>query len=258
MTARDAATEADPTDEVVSDDAATPAAGSGVVGDDTAGAADTVDTDTDTDTDTATDTAATDDAGRRAGRRERRRHRHAAGDTAAATPTPTPTPARRGRGRLVVAALVVAALFAGVMVGLYLVRRPDPVAGLSSSQQAAIDAATQAAVNLQTFRRASFDQDFANALASLTPEFASQQLEPRKDALQQQLTSGGRDASATALSSGLVSSTASQAVVLVVTNTTQTADDGTSTPFVFSRLQLTLQYTGGKWLVSDLTSVGLS
>lgn len=164
----------------------------------------------------------------------------------------------RGRGRWLAAAVVVSLLFAAAMVVLWQVRRPADIPGITPTQQAAVDAASQEAVNLQTFRRASFDQDFANALAGLTSDFGKSQLLPKKDALQQQLTAGKRDATAKALSAGLVSSTPTSAVVLVVTNTTQTGDDGTSTPFVFSRLQLTLQLVGGKWLVSDLKSVGLS
>ncbi|MHA3702657.1 hypothetical protein ACXR2U_10790 [Jatrophihabitans sp. YIM 134969] len=261
MTTRDTATDTDTTDEVAPDDAATSEGGTdpAAVEPTTPGAsdrsrrhrrrhaADDTDEVADTDTDTDTDTDSRDEptgahaaSGRAAGRRRRER------------------PTGRRRRWPLMAAVVVAALFAGAMVGLWAATRPDPIAGLTGQQQAAVTAASQAAVNLQTFRRASFDQDFANALASLTPDYGKEQFAPRKAELEKQLVAGKRDATATVQSAGLVSSTASQAVVLVVTNTVQTADDGTSTPFVFSRLQLTLQRIDGKWLVSDLKSVGLS
>lgn len=269
MTARDATTQSDPTDEVASDEAVTPDA----VEDETpaeAGATPAKAGATPAKAGATPAKAGAEPAEAEAeaeppaGRQRGRRRRHAADDDDDTPPKPrratagAATSGRRRRRWPLVALVLVAALFAGAMVALWSATRPDPIAGLGSSQQAAIDAASQAAVNLQTFRRASFDEDFANALASLTPDYGQQQFADRKDALQKQLTAGKRDASATVQSAGLVSSTATQAVVLVVTTTVQTADDGTSTPFVFSRLQLSLQLIDGKWLVSDLKSVGLS
>lgn len=251
MTARDTADAEAPVSLAKAGDGDAPPAGT----DDTADARETAaagaSADASADSDHGDDPG-DDDGDRPRGRRRRegrRRHRDDDDGRAGA--------ARRPRRRLLVVALVVAALFAGGSATAYYVAEPDPVAGLTSSQQAAVSAAGQAAINLQTFRRASFDADFANAQASLTQAYG-QEFASRKQALKQQLDKAGRDATATVKSTGLVSSSGDQAVVLVVTNAVQTADNGQTTPFVFSRLQLTLQRVDGRWLVSDLTNVGLS
>lgn len=156
---------------------------------------------------------------------------------------------------VLIAVAAVAALVFGLIVVVRGATRPVP--GLTPAQQQAVSAAKQESVNLQTFRRSQFEKDFNNALAGLTNQF-KQQLISKKAALQQALTTNKIDSIATVSSGALVSSTATGAVVLVTVSTSRLNDAGQSSPAQFSRLQLTMKLVGGKWLVDNLASVGLS
>lgn len=188
-------------------------------------------------------------------------------DTAVAEAPDATSPPRRPRSgaagvprlltRFIVLAAVAVTVFGVIAAVRHTLGGTTAVPGLNSSQQSAVDAARQEAVNLQTYRRASFDKDFANALAGMTDQFKSQ-LQPKKADLQQALTTNKVDSIATVSSSALVSSTSSQAIVLVTLQTSRLADTGASSQVQFSRLQLTVKLVGGDWLVDNLTAVGLS
>jgi hypothetical protein len=155
---------------------------------------------------------------------------------------------------LAVAALLVAA---AVLAGLRLTRSDSGARGLSSAEQAAVDAAKQQTMNLQTYRRKSFDADFAAALAGLTPAKATQ-WQANKATLKTRLTQLKQDAGATVSGAGLVSFDGKSAVVMVASDTLRIDASGKSTTAAQNRSQVSMKLIGGKWLMDDLQSVSVS
>jgi Mce-associated membrane protein len=155
---------------------------------------------------------------------------------------------------MAVAALLVVALVLGV---LRLTRDAGGAAGLSSAEQAAVNAARQETINLQTYRRASFDADFAAALAGLTPTKATQ-WQANKATLKTRLTQLKQDAGATVSGAGLVSFDGKTAVVVVASDTLRIDAAGKTTTAAQNRSLVSLKHLGGKWLMDDLQSVSVS
>jgi hypothetical protein len=174
---------------------------------------------------------------------------------------PATQPARAGlpRAVLVWLSLLAAALLvaAGVLVALRSSQHRNGAAGLSSAEQAAVDAARQQTINLQTYRRASFDADFAAALAGLTPAKATQ-WQANKATLKTKLTQLKQDASATVSGAGLVSFDGKSAVVVVASDTLRIDATGKSSTAAQNRSQVTMKLINGKWLMDDLQSVSVS
>jgi hypothetical protein len=153
-----------------------------------------------------------------------------------------------------VAALLVVAVVLGV---LRLTRRTDGAAALSSAEQAAVNAARQETINLQTYRRANFEADFAAALAGLTPTKATQ-WQANKATLKTKLTQLKQDAGATVSGAGLVSFDGKSAVVVVASDTLRVDAAGKSTTAAQNRSLVSMKLIGGKWLMDDLQSVSVS
>ena len=158
-----------------------------------------------------------------------------------------------GLGVAVAALLVVAA----VLGTLRLTTRGSGAAGLSSAEQAAVSAARQETINLQTYRRASFDADFAAALAGLTPAKATQ-WQANKATLKAKLTQLKQDAGATVSGAGLVSFDGKSAMVVVASDTLRIDAAGKTTTAAQNRSQVSMRLVGGKWLMDDLQSVSVS
>jgi hypothetical protein len=156
-------------------------------------------------------------------------------------------------GVLAVALLAAAA----VLAGLRLTHRGSGAAGLSKAEQAAVNAARQETINLQTYRLKSFDADFAAALAGLTPVKATQ-WQANKATLKTRLTQLKQDAAATVSGAGLVSFDGRSAVVDVASDTLRVDSTGKSTTAAQNRSQVNMKLIGGKWLMDDLQSVSVS
>jgi hypothetical protein len=144
-----------------------------------------------------------------------------------------------------------------VLTVLRVTARRDGARGLSSAEQAAVTAARQETINLQTYRRASFDADFAAALAGLTQAKATQ-WQAHKATLKSRLTQLKQDAGATVSGAGLVSFDGKSAVVMVASDTLRVDAAGKSSTAARNRSQVTMRLVNGKWLMDDLQSVSLS
>ncbi|MDQ1722070.1 MAG: hypothetical protein QOI26_1804 [Pseudonocardiales bacterium] len=155
---------------------------------------------------------------------------------------------------VLVTALLVAA---AVLAGLRLTHRGSGAAGLSSAEQAAVNAARQETINLQTYRRKSFDSDFAAALSGLTPAKATQ-WQANKATLKTKLNQLKQDAGATVSGAGLVSFDGKSAVVVVASDTLRVDATGKSSTAAQNRSQVSMKLIGGKWLMDDLQSVSVS
>ncbi len=158
-----------------------------------------------------------------------------------------------GLGALVAALLVAAA----VLTGLRLTHRSSGASGLSSAEQAALSAARQQTINLQTYRLKSFDADFSAALAGLTPAKATQ-WQANKATLKSRLTQLKQDAGATVSGAGLVSFDGKSAVIVVASDTLRVDAAGKSSTAAQNRSQVTMRLIEGKWLMDDLQSVSVS
>lgn len=170
-------------------------------------------------------------------------------------------PARAGlpRGVLLVLAALVAALLVvtAVLIGLRLTHRSSGASGLSPAEQAALSAARQQTINLQTYRRKSFDADFSVALAGLTPAKATQ-WQANKATLKSRLTQLKQDAGASVSGAGLVSFDGKSAVIVVASDTLRVDAAGKSSTAAQNRSQVTMKLIDGKWLMDDLQSVSVS
>jgi hypothetical protein len=158
----------------------------------------------------------------------------------------------RAVGGLAVVAVVLAAL-----LGWLLVQRSHHVtAGLNSREQAAVDAATREMVNVQSYRLAHFDADFARATSGLTGGLLKE-LSTKKAALRTSLNRTKLDTSATVTQAAFMEARGANAVVLLTMKNYRIDKSGKQTQFSTGRFQVTVSQVGGKWLASDLTSVGL-
>jgi serine/threonine protein kinase, bacterial len=135
--------------------------------------------------------------------------------------------------------------------------RPAGAAALSAAQNAAVGAARQEAINIQTYRRKSFDADFQAALDGLTT-LKRTQWEANKASLKAQLNSQQIDAAATVSGAGLVSFSGDTAVVAVASDTQRVDAKGKTTTTARNRFQITMKLVKGRWLMDDLESVSVS
>lgn len=131
------------------------------------------------------------------------------------------------------------------------------LAGLSKTEQSAVDAARQETINIQTYRLASFDSDFAAAIAGMTPAKATE-WQARKTELKSGLVRIKQDSGATVSGAGLLSLSGDTAVVLVSSDSQRIDSKGQSTTFAQNRFQVTMKLVSGKWLMDDLQAVALS
>ncbi|MBN9620980.1 MAG: hypothetical protein J0H43_14820 [Actinobacteria bacterium] len=129
---------------------------------------------------------------------------------------------------------------------------------LNDTETAAMGAAATEIVNLQSFRRASFAADYQRAVDGTTGALKSDVVS-KKQATEDALTKGKFDTSAKIVSKALSEQANSGKtpgyVILVVV-------DGYRSNLANVPVQSTLAVTvldiGGKWLASDVTSVGIA
>jgi hypothetical protein len=151
---------------------------------------------------------------------------------------------------------LVALLLAAVLGVLLAVRDDRPSAGLSAREQAAVDAASREMINLQTFRVAHFDADFARARIGLTGDLLKA-FDPKKAALREGLVQSKQDTSASVSQAAFEQSKGNTAVVLMTMDNYRVDGKGKRTLFNSGRFEVTVTNVGGTWLASNITSVGL-
>lgn len=123
--------------------------------------------------------------------------------------------------------------------------------------QAAVAAARTAAAAVSTFRRSSFDTDFARAL-SLTTAPLRAKLEAQKATTLAALRAGNFDLQARVTSLGVEAADGDRAVVLAVLAGYRVVNGARSGEPTTQNLRLIVDRVGGRWLVSELGPVGIN
>lgn len=169
--------------------------------------------------------------------------------------------------RQAAAPFVVAAALAGVAVALavivFVVLRPDRHAnhknaghGLSAVQLQAVDAAKLQVKNMLTYSRSTFDADIARTEAGASGGLLSD-LEKQKDTLKSQMTTGKFDLQGVITAWAFEESAGQNYSVLVSAQGWKIDSSGNRTLQTRARFEVTMNRSGGKWLASNLQSVGL-
>lgn len=149
------------------------------------------------------------------------------------------------------------AIVLAAALGWLLVRHDDqPSFGLSASEQAAVDAATREMIDVQSFRLADFDADFARATSGLTGGLLKE-LTSKKASLLDGLKKSKLDTTAAVTEAAFEESKGSDAVVLLTMNNYRVDKTGKKTLFGSGRFEVTVSKVNNAWLASDLTSIGL-
>jgi Mce-associated membrane protein len=128
--------------------------------------------------------------------------------------------------------------------------------GLSPTAQQAVDAGTQEVVNLLTYSRKTFDADYARTLAG-TSGALNADLTKQKATLLQQMTQGKFDLQGSVTSSAFEQTSGSNTLILVSAEGYKLPDGGQRTLASTARFEITMTRVGGKWLATNLQSVGL-
>jgi hypothetical protein len=127
--------------------------------------------------------------------------------------------------------------------------------GLTATQQRAVGAASQTVVNLLTYTRTNFDADYSRALAGMTGALRSDQ-QKDKAATLAAMTKGKFDLKGTVTASAFEQAKGKTVLVLVSATGNQVSSAGT-TPATTARFEMTMTLIKGKWLASNLQSIGL-
>jgi hypothetical protein len=123
---------------------------------------------------------------------------------------------------------------------------------------AAAEVAAQAeAAQVVTYSRATFDADFAKALAGSTGTLKTQ-LTGKRDETLTSMKSGKYDVAGKAVAAGIGSISGHDVVVLVTVSTAKSTDGSTTPTASVQRLKLTMTLVGSTWLASDLAAAGIS
>lgn len=161
---------------------------------------------------------------------------------------------------LVVALAAVAVVLLAVAVIVGVMRHRDShggAAGLTATENAAVAAAKQETINIQTYRLKSFDSDFQAALDGLTPA-KKVQWQATEAQLKAGLTNQKIDSVATVSAAGIISLSGDTALVAVSSDTSRVDSSGKSTVTAQNRFQVTMKLVKGKWLMDDFEAVSIS
>ncbi|WP_375480846.1 hypothetical protein [uncultured Jatrophihabitans sp.] len=129
------------------------------------------------------------------------------------------------------------------------------VGGLTTAEKQAVVAAGTEAANLLSFRRATFDADYQRALDGATGSLRSD-VASKKALTKKSLTTGKFDLGATVTHQALegpIEKGGNGYLVLVTVNAYRST---TTTAPVSQDLEITMVETAGKWLASDVQSIG--
>jgi Mce-associated membrane protein len=180
-------------------------------------------------------------------------------DTPLEGPPVSGAPARRLPGgnatALVLAVVAVGAVIALVVTLLQLGSESSQVSSenaLEAARTSALSAAKTYSIELASYDYRHLAEDFGLVLSHSTPSFRKT-FSQSSDALEPTLAKYHATAAAKVVAEGLVSSSTTQAVVLVfldqtVTNSTQKAPTTDR-----SQIEITLVDTGGTWLINQVT-----
>jgi hypothetical protein len=139
---------------------------------------------------------------------------------------------------------------AAVVGGLRLHGKHSSAAALDSADNAAVSAARQETINIQTYRLKTFDADFQAALDGLT---ATKKVQWQANKTAQKIGS-----TATVSGAGLVSRSGDTAVVVVASDTQRVDSTGKTTTAAQNRFQVSMKLVKGKWLMDEFESVSVS
>lgn len=178
----------------------------------------------------------------------------------------------RGRSRtpwIVAGALaVVVAALAVLLVHVASVRDEQEHAGteataasapaaLTRSQQEAVTSGATEAANLVSYSRKSFQADFARALAGATGALAKD-VHSEKAKTLAQMTKNKIDLKGSVEHSAYAGTDGSRNVLVLVTvNGYSVNDKRQRSAANTQRVELTMTKSGGKWLATNLTSIGI-
>ncbi|HEV7193230.1 MAG TPA: hypothetical protein VGN35_08475 [Jatrophihabitantaceae bacterium] len=177
--------------------------------------------------------------------------------------TETPTP--RARLRWIVASILatIAVVLVVLLVTLLLPARhrhqhAAAQVGLTATESAAVDAASKQVINLLSYSRKSFDADYARARSGATGALAQDLSDAaKKNTLLSQMTSGKFDLQGQVTASAFEESSGGNYAVLISAQGFKVPDSGSKTLASTARFEITMSQVKGKWLASNLVSVGL-
>ncbi|WP_338184649.1 hypothetical protein [Jatrophihabitans sp.] len=115
-------------------------------------------------------------------------------------------------------------------------------------------AGAQEVVDLLSFRRAHYDDDFSRALGGLTGPLLSEQ-QAQKTAILAAMTAANADYTGSVRCIGVVAAAGDSVTMLVAASSYQVAEDGTRTLQTLPRLELVVVRVGGAWLVDEFRAV---
>jgi hypothetical protein len=128
--------------------------------------------------------------------------------------------------------------------------------GLNSAEQHALDAGAQQVLNLLTYSRKTFDADYARTLAGATGGLASD-LSKQKQTILTEMTKNKIDLQGTVTNSAFEEKAGGKYLVLISADGYVLPDGGQRTLKSTARFELTMAKVGGRWLASNLQSVGI-
>jgi hypothetical protein len=135
-------------------------------------------------------------------------------------------------------------------------RNPGDRYAPTGDQQQAVQVGATEAANLLTFSRKTFESDFARALSGVTGAL-KKDLTARKATTLSAMTKGKFDLTAKVVESAFENEQSGKVQLLVTINGANVNDSGQSSAAAPQRLELTMVRSGGKWLASNLSSVGI-
>ena len=164
----------------------------------------------------------------------------------------------RSRAPWIVAVVAGIVFVAGIIVyyaPLSNARADNGVGQFSSSEQAAMTAASVETANLLTYRRASFDSDYQRAINGATGSLKTD-IASKKATTLTTLTTGKFDLTARVTHTALVGPSGKNSIdVLVSVNGYKSTTPDVPTQ---QNLQVTVQKVGGNWLTSNVQLTAVS
>lgn len=173
---------------------------------------------------------------------------------------PVEPPVRPSRSRRARTAILVLSVLAGLLasasvaLGVTVKSHLDDRDALDAARSAAVAAARQEIVNLDSLSWQTIDEDLKRVLAGATGTFKDQFTRAQKDlkpvVVQRKSVSTG-----TVLFAGVVRADTDTATVLVAVDRTVKDSTDPSGAVAHDRWRVDLEKHGGRWLVSDLQPV---
>jgi Mce-associated membrane protein len=165
---------------------------------------------------------------------------------------PLPPAARRAAVALVVVATLL--LAASVALALTVKSHLDDANALDDAREAALTAARQEIVNLDSLAYSTIDRDLKRVLAGATGTFKDQFTRAQAD-LKAQVVQRKSVSTGNVVSAGVVRADTDSATVLVAAERTVKDKSSASGGTAHDRWRVDLEKHGGRWLVSDLEPV---